>query len=161
MPFDAVLMPTGGEQARAIGSLLTYNQLPPSKVRRIGTGLFDDNALATEANLDGAWFAAPSPNSRKAFEGRYIRTYGAKPQRLATLAYDSTALAAILARTGLQQQGRPAFTRQDLMNPNGFAGIDGIFRFRPNGTAERGLAILTFKNGQVAVLDNPPSTFEQ
>ncbi len=160
-PFDAVLMPTGGEQARTIANLLTYNQLPPSKLRRIGTGLFDDPALATEANLDGAWFAAPSPDSRKSFESRYIRTYGTKPQRLATLAYDSTALAAILARTGLQQQGRPAFTRQDLMNPNGFAGIDGIFRFRPNGTAERGLAVLTYNHGQIKVLGNPPSTFQQ
>ena len=28
------------------------------------------------------------------------------------------------------------------MDPNGFAGVDGIFRFNPDGTSERGLAVL-------------------
>ena len=29
-----------------------------------------------------------------------------------------------------------------LTNASGFAGIDGVFRFRPDGTNERGLAVL-------------------
>ncbi len=158
-PYDAILMPTGGQQASAIASLLSLNDLPPAKVRRIGTGMFDDAALATESNLEGAWFAAPSPNARRNFETRFTRTYGTRPPRISTLAYDATALAAVLARKGLTEQRRPAFDRGSITNPNGFSGIDGIFRFRQNGTAERGLAVLEYKRGQIVVIDEAPTTF--
>ena len=56
--------------------------------------------------------------------------------RTATLAYDAVALVAALART----QGPQRFSPEVLTNPSGFAGIDGLFRFRPDGTNERGLA---------------------
>ena len=67
--------------------------------------------------------------------------------RTATLAYDAVALVAALVKT----QGAAPFTEQILTNSSGFAGIDGIFRFRPDGTNERGLAVLrvTPTGGQV------------
>jgi branched-chain amino acid transport system substrate-binding protein len=160
-PFDAVLMPTGGEDARSIANLISHNNLPPRRVKRLGTGLLDDPALATEANLDGAWFAAPSPTTRVRFENRYRETFAQKPPRLSTLAYDATALAATLARQGFQMGKRDPYSRADLTNPNGFFGIDGIFRFRPDGTAERGLAILSFRNGEIVVIDETPKTFQK
>lgn len=159
-PFDAVLMPVGGQDARSVASLLTHYGLPPRQVRRIGTGLLDEKSLASEANLEGAWFAAPSPNARRSFEDRYINTYGSRPQRISTLAYDATALAAVLARRGLKTTGRPAFDRGSIGSANGFSGLDGIFRFRPNNTAERGLAILEFRGGKITVIDEAPQTFQ-
>lgn len=160
-PYDAVLMPTGGQTAITIANLMTQYDLPPNSVKRLGTGLMDDTGLAGEPGLNGAWFAAPSPNLRREFEQKYMSTYARKPPRLATLAYDATALSAILAQRGLQNEGRPYFDRNSLMNPNGFFGIDGIFRFRTDGTAERGLAILEFARGRINVIDEAPSTFEQ
>lgn len=159
-PYDAVLMPVGGQEARSVASLLSHYGLPPRQVRRLGTGLFDEAALTTETNLEGAWFAAPSPNARKTFEQKYTATYGSRPQRISTLAYDATALAAVLARRGLQTNGRPAFDRMSLASPNGFSGIDGIFRFRSNNTAERGLAVLEIRRGQTAIIDEAPKTFQ-
>ena len=47
--------------------------------------------------------------------------------RTATLSYDAVALVAALVKT----QGRSASPKQTLTNPSGFAGIDGMFRFRP------------------------------
>jgi len=160
-PFDAVLMPVGGNQASTISNLMTQFGAPPNTVRRLGTGLMDDSSLASEPGLSGAWFAAPSPNLRKTFEQKYTSTYARTPPRLATLAYDATALSAILAQRGLQNGGRPQFDRRSLTNPNGFFGIDGIFRFRPDGTVERGLAILEFRNGRIIIKDEAPKTFEQ
>lgn len=159
-PFDAVLMPVGGELALSIANLLTHYDLPPGMVRRIGTGLFDDRGLAAEPSLSGAWFAAPSPTLRKSFEKRYQALYGLQPARLTTLAYDATALAAVLAQRGIQRTGRPDFSRAAITNPNGFAGIDGIFRFRSDGTAERGLALLEFRHRGTRILDEPPRTFQ-
>lgn len=159
-PFEAVLMPTGGQQAADIANLITHYDLPPRDVKRLGTGLFDDRNLASERNLNGAWFAAPMPDLRRSFEQKYIATFGESAPRLATLAYDATALAAVLSIRGIRENGKPAFDRNNISNPNGFAGIDGIFRFRPDGTAERGLAILEFNKGQIRTIDPAPNTFQ-
>ncbi|GJL85026.1 MAG: penicillin-binding protein activator [Micavibrio sp.] len=160
-PFDAVLMPVGGEMARSMASMLSQYDLGPSNVKRLGTGLWDDAGLASEPSLDGGWFAAPSPRARASFEDRYNMLYKTPAPRLASLAYDATALAAILGRHDLQQQGRPAFDHSAITNPNGFAGIDGIFRFRSDGIVERGLAVLEFRKGRVVVIDDAPRTFQQ
>jgi branched-chain amino acid transport system substrate-binding protein len=157
---QAVLMPVGGKQAQAVAQALAANGLPASTVRRLGTGLLDDAALARDPNLNGAWFAAPSPTLRARFEERYQSTYGTTAPRLTTLAYDATALAAALAKRGVDAGGKPAFDRNEIANPNGFSGIDGVFRFRPSGTAERALAVLEFKNGQISVIDEAPKTFQ-
>jgi len=159
-PYDAVLLPVGGEQARAVANLLSYYNLSPQAVKRLSTGLWDDAGLATEPALAGSWFAAPSPDLRRGFEQRYADVYGQPAPRLATLAYDATALASVLARNGYHRMGRPAFDRESLTNPNGFAGIDGIFRFRTDGLVERGLAVLEFRGGKIVQIDPAPRTFE-
>ncbi|MGH1376185.1 MAG: penicillin-binding protein activator [Alphaproteobacteria bacterium] len=160
-PFDAVLMPVGGAMARQIGSFLNHYDLPPRQVRRLGTGLMDDTSLASDKTLDGTWFAAPAPKPRQKFERRYHTLHYKKPPRIATLAYDATALAAILARTGLQRNNRAAFDHTSITNPNGFSGVDGIFRFRSDGIIERGLAILEYKKGKIIMIENAPRTFQQ
>ncbi|MGN6461365.1 MAG: penicillin-binding protein activator, partial [Pseudolabrys sp.] len=72
------------------------------------------------------------------FANRYRTRYGNEPARTATLAYDAAALVAALVKT----QGTQRFSEQVLTNSSGFAGIDGVFRFRTDGTNERGLAVL-------------------
>jgi len=159
-PFDAVLMPLGGQQATSVANFLSKYNLPPSAVKRIGTGLLDDINLAKEPALNGAWFAAPSPNTRRSFENKYMAAYGRSAPRLSTLAYDATALAAVLSRkTDINLKSR--FDKRAISNPNGFLGLDGIFRFRPDGTVERGLAILEFRNGRITILDPAPKTFQR
>lgn len=160
-PFDAVLIAAGGENAVAISNLLSHYDLPPRKVKRLGIGLFDDEALASEFALRDAWFSAPSIHGREAFEGRYKGLYGTVPPRLSSLAYDATALAAILAQSGMQYRGVPNFNRVAITNPNGFAGIDGIFRFLENGTVERGLSVLGFERNSIVEVDPAPATFQR
>lgn len=160
LPFDAVLLPVGGEQARAITNLLSYYDMGTDQVKRLGTGLWDDAGLSSEQSMKGAWYAAPSPELRKNFEKRYRELYGQAPPRLTTLAYDATALAAVLARNGYKTQGRPAFDRNSIMNPNGFAGLDGVFRFRPDGLIERGLAVMEIQHRNTKEIDPAPSTFQ-
>lgn len=160
-PFDAVLIAAGGENAVAISNLLSHYDLPPRKVKRLGIGLFDDEALAGEFALRDAWFSAPSISTRATFENRYKNLYGTTPPRLASLSYDATALAAILAQSGMQYRGMPNFNRVAITNPNGFAGIDGIFRFLDNGTVERGLAVLSFDKNSIVEVDKAPGTFQR
>ncbi len=76
--------------------------------------------------------------------------------RIATLGYDATGLAAVLARLG----GAPDFSAATLTNPSGFAGVDGIFRFTPDGVVERGLAVLKLDRRAIEVISPAPASFE-
>ena len=156
---QAVFMPVGGSQTELISSTLSYNKLYPNKVKRIGTGLWDDPRIAAQTNMNGGWFAAPSPRQRAAFEQRYRETYNQSPIRLASLAYDASALAIILAQNGIQHSGKPDYSSLAITNPSGFAGIDGIFRFRPNGLIQRGLAVLEIRDGRIVEVDPAPQKF--
>lgn len=158
-PFSAVFMPVAVNQTDMIASALSYNELMPAKVKRLGTGLWDDTRVASQPNIQGGWFAAPSPTARRDFEQKYQANFGNRPARLATLSYDATALAAILAKNGYTKGNRPAFDYASLTNPNGFAGTDGVFRFKKNGLVERGLAVLELRNGQIIQIDAAPTRF--
>lgn len=158
-PFDAIFLPVGGQQGKELFNVLAYYDLGPDKVQYLGTGLWDDTAIQSEPALQGGLYAAPSPQQRAEFETNYMNAYGAQPPRLVSIAYDATALAAVLARQG-QAYGRPDFSAQAIINPNGFAGIDGIFRFRPDGIIQRGLAVHRIDGGRSTVVDPAPVTFQ-
>ncbi len=155
-PFDAVLLPEGGALLHTLAPLLPYYDVDPHKVQFLGTGLWDDPSLGREPALDGGWFAAPSPDAQQAFLTRYKDAYAKSPPRIASLSFDAVALAGSMARAPKGHR----FTDQALTNPNGFTGIDGIFRFTPNGDTQRGLAVLEITDQGFKVIDPAPTTFE-
>ncbi|MDH3597303.1 MAG: penicillin-binding protein activator, partial [Rhodospirillales bacterium] len=83
------------------------------------------------------------------------------PIRIASLAYDATALAAVLTRNATETGRAPDFSRAALTQASGFAGMDGIFRFLPNGEIQRGLAVLEMTKDGLVVLDPAPQSFEE
>jgi ABC-type branched-subunit amino acid transport system substrate-binding protein len=150
---DAVLIGEGGVMLQAIGPSLAIGGARGTKL--LGTGLWDDVSITREPTLANSWFAAPAPASFRAFANHYRATFSAAPPRIATLAYDAVSLAALLA------QGKPyqRFTEAALTDPSGFSGVDGIFRFKDDGSAERGLAILEVGPNGFNVVDPAPKTF--
>lgn len=155
-PVDALLLPEGGARLRALAPLLPFFDIDPRAVKFLGTGLWDDPSLGSEPALVGGWYAGPAPEGFADFARRYQQSFGRRPPRLASLAYDATALAGILAR----QAGAAAFSDQMLTNPDGFAGYDGIFRFRSDGIVERGLAVLEIQRHGSRVVDPAPASFQ-
>ena len=155
LPFDALLLADGGSRLRQVAPLLPYYDIDPAKIRLLGTGLWEDPDTLGEPALAGGWFAGPDPAARQDFEGRYQRVFGAPPGAIATLAYDATALAAALARTGA------SFGPQAIGNRGGFLGADGLFRFDEDGIAERGLAVFEVAGGGGTVVVSPaPARFD-
>ena len=157
MGFDTIFLPEGGAMLRSLGPILTINGVDSRKVKLLGTGLWDDPAVAREASLIGGWYAVPPLDQRANFISRYQQLYGGKPPRIASLAYDAVALSATLAG------GEPGrrYTRAAIADPNGFAGIDGIFRFRSDGMTERGLAVMEVSSGgQLNVVSPAANTFQ-
>ena len=156
LPFDAVLLPAGGDRLRTIAPLLPFFDIDMPKVRLLGTTQWDNASLGTEPALVGGWFAASPPRARADFSKKFKDIYGRYPPRLATMAYDAAALAAVLARA----PGGGDFSYSALTAANGFAGLDGIFRFKSNGVAERGLAVLEMRRNHFRVISTAPEFFE-
>ena len=156
IPFDAILIPEGGNRLKSVAPLLPYYDVDPEKVHFLGTGLWDEPGLGTEPALSGGWYAAPPPGARADFDQRFREVYKRPPPRLATLAYDATALAAVLARN----PNGPDFSAAALTNPSGFAGVDGIFRLRADGLIQRGLAVLEVHRNGNTVVSPAPTTFQ-
>jgi ABC-type branched-subunit amino acid transport system substrate-binding protein len=159
-PYDAIFVPVGGDQAKSLINLLAYYNLGTDRVAYMGTGLWDDSSFYSEPAAQRAFYAAPAPEARASFENKYMSVYGTQAPRLVSIAYDATALAAVLADQGLARTGRPDYTPQALLNPNGFSGIDGIFRFLPNGRIERALAVHQIGGMSTRVIAPAAKTFQ-
>lgn len=159
--FDAVLLPVGGKSLMTLAPLLAFYDIDPVQVKFLGTAFWDDPRLSSETSLHGGWFAAPPPELWRQFRQRYRQTYSAEPVRIASLAYDASALAAVLSRTAAAAGRAPDFSGVSIAQPSGFAGMDGIFRFLPDGRIQRGLAVLEMGPNGVEVLDFAPQTFEE
>jgi hypothetical protein len=153
---DAILIPDGGDAAPDVAQALVASGVNVRKVQLLGTGLWgDDPRIAASSALDGGWYAAPEAAGYRNFAARYTARFKQPPVRTATLAYDAVALVAALVKT----QGPARFSPEVLTNPSGFTGIDGLFRFRADGTNERGLAVLKVTPRGAQTISPPPRSF--
>jgi ABC-type branched-subunit amino acid transport system substrate-binding protein len=155
LPYQAIFVAEGGQQLRALAPLLPYYDIDPRKIKFLGTGLWDDRSLLNEPSLEGGWYTAPPPEAHDQFVARYARAYHSTPPRIASLAYDGVSLAVALSAHPEERR----FTAETLTHPDGFAGVDGLFRFLPDGRTERGLAVLEMHPTGSVIVDPAPVSF--
>ncbi len=153
--FDAILLPEGGALLGSLAPLLSYYEIDLTKVKVLGTGLWQDPMLFNEPQLQGGWFAAPEVEKANAFIDRYIEYYGERPPRIVTLGYDAMALVSNIVRT----QRAPTFSEENITEPSGFDGLDGIFRFHKSGLVERGLAVFEVTSTEFLKIEDAPKSF--
>jgi len=152
---DALLLADDGDSVVATADALTAAGSNLRNIQLLGTGLWDNPRVFASPALQGGLYAAPDPAGFRGFSNRYRTKFGGDPVRTATLAYDAVALVAALART----QGAQRFAAETLTNPSGFAGIDGLFRFRSDGTNERGLAVMKVTSAGGTPVAGSPKSF--
>jgi ABC-type branched-subunit amino acid transport system substrate-binding protein len=154
---DSLLLADDGEALAGLTEALGTAGATSSmrNVQLLGTGLWDHPRVFANQALQGGLFAAPDPAGYRSFATRYRAKYNQEPVRTATLAYDSVALVAALAKT----QGPQRFAPEVLQNPSGFAGIDGLFRFKADGTNDRGLAVMRVSTSGSQVAAAAPRSF--
>ncbi len=142
---DALFIPDGSDAADLVEALAA-NRVNVKRLQLLGSGLWADPSLASVPSLEGAWYPAPDPAGYRNFAAAYRKRFNQDPVPTATLAYDAVALVAALVKT----HGAQRFSEETLTAASGFAGIEGVFRFRPDGTNERGLAVMrvTSSGGQ-------------
>lgn len=136
--------------------LLPENGMRTPNPQFVGLRRWDIPASARSLpGVQEGWFALPDPSLTANFESRYNSAYGTPPHPLAGLAYDGIAAIGALVKSGQSD----ALTVTALTQGSGFAGVNGVFRLRADGTNERGLAIATIRENQVVVIDPAPRSF--
>ena len=152
---DAIFIPESAEGATTAVQTLIASGIDTKRVQLLGTGLWEDAQIFSNPALDGAWYAGPDSTGFRNFSARYRTRYGQDPVRTASLAYDAVALVAALVKTLGQQR----FSESVLTTGSGFTGIDGLFRFRPDGTNQRGLAVMKVSPTGGQIISAPPKDF--
>ena len=152
---ECLFIPDSGDVVPDVVQGLVADAVNLKRLQLLGTGLWDDPRVFATPALAGGWYAAPDGTGYRNFATRYRQRYNQDPVRTATLSYDAVALVAALVKT----QGPQPFTPQVLTNPSGFSGIDGLFRFKPDGTNERGLAVLRVAASGAQIISPSPRSF--
>ena len=148
----AVMIPERGVNLLSIAPLLPYNGVDMTHITLMGTSLWSDSSIWREPTLDGAVYPAPDPENLTTFREAYRRIYGKAPTDLAAVAYDAAAVAVRLAaEDNLKYNG--------ITDPDGFFGVDGLFRFRIDGTSERGLAVMQIRPTGAELIQKGASQF--
>src|SRR5262245_37604138 len=153
---DALFIPGDSESVSAMVQALSTAGVNLQRLQLLGTGLWENPRTFANALLQDGWYVGPDPTApnsfKSSFASRYRTRFGSDPERAASLSYDAVTLAAALAKT----QGTKRFTPEVLTNASGFSGTDGVFRFRPDGSNQRGLAVLKVtKSGGQSVWPAP------
>lgn len=139
-----------------LAELLPENGVNPTKIKYLGLTRWDiPTQTLSLKGLQGGWFALPDPSISGAFTDRYVTAYGQQPHPLAGIAYDAIAAIGALVKSG---QG-DAFSKANLTQSAGFAGVNGVFRLLADGTNERAMAVVEIENNQVKVIDPAPRSF--
>jgi branched-chain amino acid transport system substrate-binding protein len=152
---DSLFIADGGDAVPDVIQSVIADGVTIKRLQLLGTGLWDDPRIFATAPLDGGWYAAPDGAGYRNFTARYRARYKQDPVRTATLAYDAVALIAALVKT----QGPQRFSPEVLTNASGFSGIDGLFRFRSDGTNDRGLAVLRVAAAGAQIVSPAPRSF--
>jgi len=154
--FDALLVAASGSELVNLAAQLGNFDVDSKKVRILGLASWAAEGTGREPSLVGSWFAAPPAGSVREFYRNFRAMFESAPHPLGQTAYDLVALAAILG----SQDGGAKYDRDTLTSGSGFAGIGGLFRFLPDGTAERSLEVREVGPTENKVVDPARKSFE-
>ncbi|KGJ06862.1 penicillin-binding protein activator [Paracoccus sphaerophysae] len=149
---------TGNQQSvlPEITAALANAGLNSSAIQMMGLTRWDIPASRMSLpQLQNGWFAIPDTARMAEFNARYRAAYGENPHDFATLAYDGVSAIAANVRAGRKN----AVTTAGLTQGAGFAGIQGAFRLRPDGTNQRQLSVATLQGGRLVVIDPARRSF--
>jgi ABC-type branched-subunit amino acid transport system substrate-binding protein len=154
-PYEAVLIADQAGQAALAVPAIRKSTSRSAKV--LGTELWNtETGLGSMPALNGAWYASVSNSLYRQFATKYRARFNAAPYRLSSLGYDSVLLTVRIARDWTI--GRD-FPESRLRAEDGFAGLDGAFRFGRDGVAERALEVQEVRPGGAVTVSPAARTF--
>lgn len=138
-----------------LAELLPEQGVDPANIKYMGITRWDIPTQTLKLpGLQGGWFALPDTGLTARFNNRYAAAHGGgAPHPLAGLGYDGIAAIGALAAKNRNMSAA------SLTQGSGFAGVNGVFRFKSDGTNERALAVAQALGGSVRVVDPAPKSF--
>ena len=154
--IDSVFVPDAAGNAAQVVQAMTSAGLDRTRVKFLGSGRWNDPAAFASPALAGGWFPGADAGGIDGFRSRYRQSFAnSDPGPLAVLGYEAVFLAAGLVRNA----GARPFRDDVLLSRNGFLGVTGLFRFKTDGTSERGLAVFEIGNGTARTISQAPKQF--
>ena len=123
-----------------IGSSLMYYDVHPDRVKFLGSSQLENPKIYGERAFNKAWYPSVSTKYSGKFNQAYKEHFGTTPNKIASLAYDAVSLIGTISRYG-------QISTSDILNPNGWTGINGIFRFNRNGSSEHSMDVKQIVGG--------------
>lgn len=148
--FNVLLLADTGEALAEVASVLPYYDVDRSQVQIIGPSLWASPSSGS-GQMSGAWYAAPDPAARAAFDQAYSAKNGGPAGPLSELAFDAASIARVLA-------GRGDFSVGALTQSAGFLGADGWFALLSDGQVRRALAVFVLERGGPQLLEPAPQS---
>ena len=137
-----------------IASLLFMIQRDRDRIQLLTTSKIDGKDITLKnPYMDGVIFVSIDPNGFKTFTEEYRKIYLEEPTQLSAVAYD---LIEVLNKVYSKKDNKYLIDKVKLLNPYGFEGVCGKFRFLPNGLVERNLFVLQIKDKEKVILYNIP-----
>ena len=131
-----------------------------NRLQIIGLTRWDlDSSIMLEPALAGSWLAVPDNRFRKVYEEKFLKKFGYRPHLSSNLAYDAVAAMGVLIRKRSITKSLHPLNTKELTNINGFIGVDGIFRFKPDGRIEKALSIVEVIKGRTNILKPAANKF--
>lgn len=151
--FDAILIPESGSRLKSAAAMFGYYDVLAPDVMFLGTSVWENTGLNKETIMNKASYPRLSRTHSSYFNKKYHALFGHYPNGLAAFAYDAVALSSVLARHN------PSNLDEAIINPDGFAGINGIFRFFADGKNQHSLDIMQITSSADVVVDAAPHKF--
>ncbi len=149
-PFNVLLLADTGESLGEVASMLAYYDVDTTQVQFIGPALWATPASGS-GQIPGAWYAAPDPAARSAYQQEYTAKYGTAPPAISDLAFDAAAIARVLSNAG-------GYTVEALTQEAGFIGADGWMAMLPDGQVRRGLAVFRVTRSGPDMIEPAPQS---
>jgi branched-chain amino acid transport system substrate-binding protein len=156
-PYQAILIADSAGTASLAVPIVRRSGGAGARV--LGTELWNaDSRVGASPALNGAWFASVPNALYRQYATKYRTRFGAAPYRLSSMGYDAVLLTVRVAR---DWRVGDVFPAARLVDPDGFAGLDGAFRFGRDGVAERALEVQEIRGGATVTVSPAPQQFPQ
>ncbi len=155
---NTILIAESGNKVSKILRAIKENNKDGRNIKIIGTSNWDKDSISQNPNIDKALFAGPSNQYYDNFKQRYQQTYNQTPTKIDSIAYDVTSFVIELAGNINSERSIDHYI-VNFNDRKGYKGINGLFRFLPNGLVERNLAVLQIKDKTIEVIDEDSSLF--
>lgn len=155
-----ILIPESGKILSKIVSSIKKQNTDEREFQLIGTSQWNEISTTNDINLYGAWIPAPENEPFRNFEKNYYHHFNKLPPRISSIAYDLTYAIIEISKNKTDQKIKLSdFTEYSSKTKNGFEGLDGMFRFLPNGIIQRNLAVLQVSSGKFETIEKSSKNF--